>query len=122
MEKYTLGNLEYAFKFVDADGNETVGVSTTAMWARAQEKLDRDQKAGEHTKGYITQRYVDHIALMTAKSLGLVEDDELTLENVAVMLNRYTVTEISDEYNRERPDEDAENPTPSDQEGGQEAE
>lgn len=122
MEKYTLGNLEYAFKFVDADGNETVGVSTTAMWARAQEKLDRDQKAGEHTKGYITQRYVDHIALMTAKSLGLVEDDELTLENIAVMLNRYTVTEISGEYNREKPDEDAENPTPSDQEGGQEAE
>ena len=119
MEKYKLGNLEFAFKFVDADGNETIGVSTPAMWALAQEKLDCDRKSGNHTNEYITNNYVNYLALMTAKSIDLVNDDAPTMENIATLLNKYDVFEVSEDYPREKSDPNEVNPSLSDQEGGQ---
>lgn len=126
-KQYKLGAFEFAYKFTDADGQETVGISTPAQFAQMRMWQDKAIKDRTYTPEFCAELASNYHAMLVAKSLGLI--DEAKPGNAASMyefLNDYTVEDVTEEYrdkvkDKEKDDKDAqeENPTTSDQEGGQ---
>ena len=126
-QKYKLGAFEFAYKFTDADGQETVGISTPAQFAQMRMWQDKVIKDKTYTPEFCAELASNYHAMLVAKSLGLI--NEVKPGNAAAMyefLNDYTVEDVTEEYrdkvkDKEKDDKDAqeENPTTSDQEGGQ---
>lgn len=117
-KQYKLGAFEFAYKFTDADGRETVGISTPAQFAQMRMWQDKAIKDRTYTHEFCAELASNYHAMLVAKSLGLI--DEVKPGDAAAMyefLNVYTVEDITEEYRAKSVD--AENPTTSDQEGGQ---
>lgn len=119
---YKLGNLEFVFELTDAETGETKEVtSTPSMWARASEYQDTLLAKGNHTPAYCVGKYLNYLAMMAAASAGVIKklNGAPTAEAEAEFRNKYTVKDVSSKYKKK--DEEAENPTESDQEESQEA-
>ena len=118
-KQYKLGAFEFAYKFTDADGQETVGISTPAQFAQMRMWQDKAIKDRTYTPEFCAELASNYHAMLVAKSLGLI--DEAKPGDAALMyefLNDFTVEDITEEY-RAKAALDAKNPTTSDQEGGQ---
>lgn len=119
---YKLGNLEFVFELTDVEtGDKTEVTSTPSMWARASEYQDAMLAKGGHTPGYCVGKYLNYLAMMAAASAGVIKkfNGAPTAEAEAEFRNKYTVKDVSSQYKNK--DEEAENPTESDQEENQEA-
>lgn len=119
---YKLGNLEFVFELTDVEtGEKTEVTSTPSMWARASEYQDAMLAKGGHTPGYCVGKYLNYLAMMAAASAGVIKkfNGAPTAEAEAEFRNKYTVKDVSSKYKKK--DEEAENPTESDQEESQEA-
>lgn len=118
-KQYKLGAFEFAYKFTDADGQETVGISTPAQFAQMRMWQDKAIKDRTYTPEFCAELASNYHAMLVAKSLGLI--NEVKPGDAAAMyefLNDLSVEDITEEY-RAKAADDAENPTTSDQEGGQ---
>lgn len=121
---YTRGALEFAFKITErGTGEETVVMSTPAMWAQADEYHDKLAAQGEHTEAWLTSKYLLALVMMAAAKAGIIVKSKgvPSIGAQADFLNRYSFEEVSAEYQVAGSDE-AENPSKAVQEGGQEAE
>lgn len=118
-KQYKLGAFEFAYKFTDADGQETVGISTPAQFAQMRLWQDKAIKKDTYTPDLCVELASNYHAMLVAKHLGLI--DEAKPGDVTAMyefLNDFTVNDITEQY-RAKAALDAENPTTSDREGGQ---
>lgn len=118
-KKYKLGAFEFAYKFIDADGQETVGISTPAQFAQMRMWQDKAIKERTYTPEFCAELASNYHAMLVAKHLDLIS--EVKPGDASLMyefLNDFTVEDITEEY-RAKSAIDAKNPTTSDQEGGQ---
>lgn len=119
---YKLGNLEFVFELTNSEtGEKTEVTSTPSMWARASEYQDTLLAKGNHTPGYCVGKYLNYLAMMAAASADIIKkfNGAPTADAEAEFRNKYTVKDVSSQYKKK--DEEAENPTESDQEENQEA-
>lgn len=119
---YKLGNLEFAFKLTNnKTGEETLVVSTPAMWAIANDYQDKLLAKGDHTHGWVIAKYINVLVMMAAAKAGLINKSKgiPSLNAQADFINDFSFEDVSHLYKASKGDEE-ENPTQGDQEGDQE--
>lgn len=117
MSKPKIGRFQFAYKFTDADGNEAIGISTPADYARMYDWMNAEKRTGNWLITDLIQRADEYHKLMVAKREGLIDSDDPASENVFTFLNYYEVEDVTGEY-REVPDV---NPRTIEEEGVREA-
>ena len=112
MAKKKLGALEFELTFSPYDGGKAVKtVTTPSMWALADEWVDSLKAAGGHTSEWYDSKLGGAIFALAAMDLGIIPEAPLGVAPIAELLNAYDVDMVSG-------DEQGENPTPTDPEGG----